>query len=240
MTFRLCATVAPVSCSSPVSLPHFVPLSILARIRAALAGGGPPGPGPDAGGSRPGPGTSYRTRSDPEPGPRLDLLAERLADYRALVRRASPAGLGAAVSAALADRGARRVVVPPGLDLGQAALPGGIEIVTDNDLSAAELDAFDGVITGAAVAIAETGTIVLDGSPGQGRRAVTLVPDYHLCIVSAGQVVEIVPEAVARLAERADRPLTWISGPSATSDIELKRVEGVHGPRTLEVILVGP
>jgi len=229
-----------VSCSSPVSLPHFVPLSILARIRAALAGGGPPGPGPDAGGSRPGPGTSYRTRSDPEPGPRLDLLAERLADYRALVRRASPAGLGAAVSAALAARGARRVVVPPGLDLGQAALPGGIEIVTDNDLSAAELDAFDGVITGAAAAIAETGTIVLDGSPGQGRRAVTLVPDYHLCIVSADQVVEIVPEAVARLAERADRPLTWISGPSATSDIELKRVEGVHGPRTLEVILVGP
>ena len=240
MTFRLCATVAPVSCSSPVSLPHFVPLSILARIRAALAGGGPPGPGPDAGGSRPGPGTSYRTRSDPEPGPRLDLLAERLADYRALVRRASPAGLGAAVSAALADRGARRVVVPPGLDLGQAALPGGIEIVTDNDLSAAELDAFDGVITGAAAAIAETGTIVLDGSPGQGRRAVTLVPDYHLCIVSADQVVEIVPEAVARLADRADGPLTWISGPSATSDIELKRVEGVHGPRTLEVILVGP
>ena len=213
---------------------------ILARIRAALAGGEPPGPGPDAGGTGAGPGTSYRTRSDPEPGPRLDLLAERLADYRALVRRASPAGLGAAVSAALADRGARRVVVPPGLDLGQAALPGGIEIVTDNDLSAAELDAFDGVITGAAVAIAETGTIVLDGSPGQGRRAVTLVPDYHLCIVSADQVVEIVPEAVARLAERADRPLTWISGPSATSDIELKRVEGVHGPRTLEVILVGP
>ena len=112
--------------------------------------------------------------------------------------------------------------------------------MTDNDLSAAELDAFDGVITGAAAAIAETGTIVLDGSPGQGRRAVTLVPDYHLCIVSADQVVEIVPEAVARLAERADRPLTWISGPSATSDIELKRVEGVHGPRTLEVILVGP
>ena len=213
---------------------------ILARIRAALAGGGPPGPGPDAGGSRAGPGTSYRTRGDLEPGPRLDLLAQRLADYRALVRRASPAGLGTAVSAALVDHGARRVLVPTGLDLGHAALPGGIEIVTDNDLSAAELDAFDGVITGAAVAIAETGTIVLDGSPGQGRRAVTLVPDYHLCIVSAGQVVEIVPEAVARLADRADGPLTWISGPSATSDIELKRVEGVHGPRTLEVILVGP
>ena len=130
------------------------------------------------------------------------------------------------------------MVVLPGLD--PAVLPDGIEIVTDDGLSAQDLDGFDGVVTGAAVAIAETGTIVLDGLPDQGRRAITLVPDYHLCIVHAAQVVEIVPEAVARLAAQADRPLTWISGPSATSDIELKRVEGVHGPRTLEVILVGP
>ena len=96
------------------------------------------------------------------------------------------------------------------------------------------------MVTGAAVAIAETGTIVLDGSPDQGRRVVTLVPAYHLCIVHAAQVVELVPEAISALAAAADRPLTWISGPSATSDTELKRVEGVHGPRTLEVILVGP
>jgi L-lactate dehydrogenase complex protein LldG len=168
----------------------------------------------------------------------LDLLSERLRDYRATVRRAAAAGLATTIGEALTDRGARRVVVPPGLDL--PALPAGVEAVPDDGLTPQDLDAIDGVITGAAVAVAETGTIVLDGSADQGRRAITLVPDYHLCIVHAAQVVELVPEAVARLAESADRPLTWISGPSATSDIELSRVEGVHGPRTLEVILVDP
>jgi L-lactate dehydrogenase complex protein LldG len=217
---------------------------VLARIRAALADGGEParpasaGTGPAPDGPDAGNGTGFRTEGDREPGQLLDLLAERLTDYRALVRRTSPAELAATVNSALAERGARRMVVPPGID--PSVLPEGIEIVTDDGLSAPDLDAFDGVITGAAVAVAETGTIVLDGSPDQGRRAITLVPDYHLCIVRAAQVVEIVPEAVARLAAQADRPLTWISGPSATSDIELKRVEGVHGPRTLEVILVGP
>jgi len=204
---------------------------VLARIRAALADGGEPA-------RPPGTDTAFRTQGGLDPGQLLDLLAERLTDYRALVRRTSPAELAATVSLALAERGARRMVVPPGLD--PSVLPEGIEIVIDDGLSAADLDAFDGVVTGAAVAIAETGTIVLDGSPDQGRRAITLVPDYHLCTVHAAQVVEIVPEAVARLAAQADRPLTWISGPSATSDIELKRVEGVHGPRTLEVILVSP
>jgi L-lactate dehydrogenase complex protein LldG len=217
---------------------------VLARIRAALADGGEParpasaGTGPAPDGPDAGNGTGFRTEGDREPGQLLDLLVERLTDYRALVRRTSPAELAATVNSALAERGARRMVVPPGLD--PSVLPEGIEIVTDDGLSAPDLDAFDGVITGAAVAVAETGTIVLDGSPDQGRRAITLVPDYHLCIVRAAQVVEIVPEAVARLAAQADRPLTWISGPSATSDIELKRVEGVHGPRTLEVIIVGP
>jgi L-lactate dehydrogenase complex protein LldG len=217
---------------------------VLARIRAALADGGEParpasaGTGPAPDGPDAGNGTGFRTEGDREPGQLLDLLVERLTDYRALVRRTSPAELAATVNSALAERGARRMVVPPGID--PSVLPEGIEIVTDDGLSAPDLDAFDGVITGAVVAVAETGTIVLDGSPDQGRRAITLVPDYHLCIVRAAQVVEIVPEAVARLAAQADRPLTWISGPSATSDIELKRVEGVHGPRTLEVILVGP
>ena len=180
----------------------------------------------------------YRERGDLDGTRLIDLLEERLTDYRAAVRRAASPGLAAAVAAALTQRGARRVAVPPGLDL--PALPPGIEAVPDDGLSPEDLDGLDGVITGAAVAIAETGTIVLDGSPGQGRRAITLVPDYHLCIVHAAQVVELVPEAIARLAPSAGQPLTWISGPSATSDIELSRVEGVHGPRTLEVILVEP
>jgi L-lactate dehydrogenase complex protein LldG len=184
----------------------------------------------------------YRTHADLETPGLLDLLTERLNDYGSIVRRATPGQAGAAVGEALGQRGATRIVVPPGPDLAGLAdlpgLPGGIAIITDDGLSPAELDAVDGVITAAAVAIAETGTIVLDGSPGQGRRVLSLVPDYHLCILRADQVVGLVPEALARLTP--GRPLTWISGPSATSDIELDRVQGVHGPRTLEVILVEP
>ena len=210
---------------------------VLARIRAALADDGQVnghrGGHPGGDGSAP----SYRTQGDLTGETLLDLLAGRLTDYRAVVRRTTEAELGAAVGAALEQRGVRRVVLPPGLSL--PGLPAGVEAVTDDGLSPQDLDAVDGVLTGAAVAIAETGTIVLDGSPDQGRRAISLVPDYHLCIVRAAQVVEQVPEGVARLAARAHCPLTWISGPSATSDIELKRVEGVHGPRTLEVVLVG-
>jgi L-lactate dehydrogenase complex protein LldG len=206
---------------------------VLQRIRAAL-GRADGDPAPET-------GHGYRTEGTRDRAALLDLLAERLADYHATVRRCAPADLAATVAGALNDRGARRLVVPPGLDgvLDTGALPPGVVAVTDDGLSPEDLDAVDGVITGAAVAIAETGTVVLDGSPGQGRRALTLVPDYHLCIVQAAQVVELVPEAVGRLAGAGGRPLTWISGPSATSDIELSRVEGVHGPRTLEVILVG-
>jgi len=200
---------------------------VLARIEAALrtGGTGPDGPVP----------VLYRTHGDLSLPELLALAASRLADYRAIVRRATAATLAAEVSAALAKRGARRLVVPPGLDI---ELPAFAEVTVDDGLTPAELDTYDGVVSRAAVAIAETGTIVLDGSPGQGRRAITLVPDYHLCVVEASQVVHLVPEAVARLASAAARPLTWISGPSATSDIELERVEGVHGPRTLEVVLV--
>lgn len=199
---------------------------ILARIRTAL-GDGRPENGP---GQADLAGTGYRTSSGLPVADLLGLLTDRLADYGAAVRSCGPAGLAATVGAALAERSARRVVVPPGLDLP------GIEYVTDDGLTARELDTFDAVITNAALAIAETGTIILDGSPGQGRRALSLIPDYHLCILHDSQVVGLVTEAVPLLG--ADRPLTWISGPSATSDIELSRVQGVHGPRTLEVIVV--
>ena len=201
---------------------------VLARIRTAL---GDRPPGPDATIPR-----GYRAATGIDQRQLLDLLADRLHDYGCAVRRAAPDQLMAAVAAALADRGARRVVVPAGLGL--TGLPDDIELVDGDGLSPAALDAADGVITGAAVAIAETGTIVLDGSAGQGRRALSLVPDYHLCLLRAGQVVGLVGEALARLDPA--RPLTWISGPSATSDIELDRVNGVHGPRTLEVILTEP
>ena len=210
---------------------------VLARIRTAL---GSPAQASSAPASQAPPADpvprTYRTSGDLGTAQLLDLLAGRLRDYGCTVRRTTPGQLMTAVGEALEQRGARRIVVPPGLDV--ADLPAGVDIVTDDGLSPSALDAVDGVITGAAVAIAETGTIVLDGSPDQGRRALSLVPDYHLCVVRAEQVVGLVPEALARLDP--GRPLTWISGPSATSDIELDRVEGVHGPRTLDVILVEP
>ena len=210
---------------------------VLARIRTAL--GRSPTAGAPAGDRVP---RGYRASADLDSAALTSLLIDRLRDYGTAVRRCPAGEVAVAVREALAARGARRVVVPPGLSLDGAAPDGaaldGVTLLADDGLSPAELDAVDGVITTAALAIAETGTFVLDGGPGQGRRALSLVPDYHLCVLRPGQIVAIVPEAVARL--HPGRPTTWISGPSAISDIELDRVQGVHGPRTLDVILVEP
>ena len=188
---------------------------ILRRVRSALDGVSPVVEVP-------------RAPRVPDRGDLVALFAERVADYRAVVTRCTPSDLPSVVAEVLAGA---RAVVPPGLGLD---VPGA---VVDEGLTAAELDALDAVVTRAAVGIAETGTIVLDHRPDQGRRAISLVPDLHVCIVDASQVVADVPDAIALLDPA--RPLTWISGPSATSDIELDRVEGVHGPRTLHVVLVG-
>ncbi|MGX1913705.1 LutC/YkgG family protein [Streptomyces phaeochromogenes] len=167
----------------------------------------------------------------------VDLLAENLADYRAQVHRCDADGLAATIAGLLAARGSTSVVVPTGLDPEWLAAIDVTRVPDRLDSTPAELDRVDSVVTACAVAIAETGTIVLDGGPDQGRRRITLVPDHHICVVRVpAQVVSSVPQGLERLDPA--RPLTWISGPSATSDIELDRVEGVHGPRTLEVVLV--
>ncbi|MEV6330484.1 LUD domain-containing protein [Streptomyces sp. NPDC051909] len=203
---------------------------ILGRIRAAVAGA------PEA----PEPERSYlRQHAPDDPAALVDLLHENLADYRAVVHRTDTVGLAGLVARLLAGHGARSVAVPPGLpEEWLTGLPEDVELRPDDGgLTPHQLDVTDAVVTGCAVAVAETGTIVLDGGPAQGRRALTLVPDLHVCVVRVpDQVVASVPLALPRLDPL--RPLTWISGPSATSDIELDRVEGVHGPRRLEVVLL--
>ena len=164
----------------------------------------------------------------------MDLLVDRLVDYKATVLRAAADEVPDAIARGLSDAGVRgRVLVPPGLPDGWC--PEGV--ADEPGFTPYDLDGFAAVVTASAAACAQTGTIALDGSPDQGRRAITLVPDVHVCVVRADQVVETVPELVGRL--EGTRPTTFISGPSATSDIELERVEGVHGPRNLIVVLVG-
>jgi L-lactate dehydrogenase complex protein LldG len=188
---------------------------VLQRVRAALGPDPSPVQVPRA----------YRRTTELERADLLDLLVERLRDYRAVVLRTSD------VAAELAGLG--RLVVPDGFP---EQWLGAADVVCDTGLTARALDALDGVVTTCAVAVAETGTIVLDAGPGQGRRALTLVPDHHVVVVRADHVVGSVPEAL-RLLDPT-RPQTWISGPSATSDIELQRVEGVHGPRRLTVLIL--
>jgi L-lactate dehydrogenase complex protein LldG len=169
---------------------------------------------------------------------RVELFCRRVGEYRSVVHRVDEAGVAALISSVCGERGARTLVVPAGVPA--AWRSAAVELVDDSGLSALELDGVDGALTGCTAAIAETGTIVLTASPLEGRRAITLVPDLHICIVRESQIVQLLPEALALVAagglER--RPITFISGPSATSDIELSRVEGVHGPRTLVVLVV--
>ena len=207
---------------------------ILARVRTALRDV-PADETPD---DVPVPRDYLPAHASDDPRALADLLAENLADYRAHVHRCTPSQLPATIARLLLEHGSKTVAVPTDLPADWLAEAGGVSQVPDSaELTAAVLDTIDSVVTGCALAIAETGTIVLDAGTAQGRRALTLVPDHHVCVVRAPeQVVASVPLALPRIAPT--RPQTWISGPSATSDIELDRVEGVHGPRVLDVVLV--
>jgi L-lactate dehydrogenase complex protein LldG len=215
--------------------------AVLARIRAAN-GRKPAATAPAAAATAPASAPpiprDYATRSPLAPAAVADCFAERVDEYRATVHRLAAGEVAERVVVLARERGARRLAVAPGVP-GEWR-PDGLELVEDHGLAATALDQIDGALTGCALAIAETGTLVLDGAPRSGRRALTLVPDWHACVVEADQIVGSVPEAIARMHEAATagRPLTLVSGPSATSDIELRRVEGVHGPRSLDVLLV--
>ncbi|MFD4294655.1 lactate utilization protein C [Rhodococcus sp. NPDC058505] len=180
---------------------------------------------------------AYRTGRTMPDGDRIDLLVDRLVDYKAHVHRCAAAEVADTITRVLGEIGAHRVGVPAGLDDSWLSTFGGEVQVDSSETPAPRLSELDAVVTASTVTAAETGTIFLDGSPDQGRRALTLVPDVHLCVVTVDSVEVGVPEALARLVP--ERPTTLISGPSATSDIELERVEGVHGPRTLHVVIAG-
>jgi L-lactate dehydrogenase complex protein LldG len=206
---------------------------ILGRIRAALVDVPAAEAAADVAVAR-----DYRRAGELTGDALVARFAERVADYEARVRRVSTAELGEAVTEGCAEMGLRRVVVPAGFP--EAWHPRQVELLQDDGMSAAQLDEVDGAVTGCASAIAETGTLVLDGEGNCGRRVLTLVPDHHICVVTADQIVELVPEAIAAVAPAVRErraPITLVSGPSASSDIELSRVEGVHGPRHLLVLI---
>ena len=216
---------------------------ILRRIRHALDDGGARAAVDAAPASVPAEPASEPTEANASGGTdheeMIGRFAEVTADYRAVVERCGPQQLAGTIEAALQANQVGSVVIPPGLDREWLSAVTA-DLIEDEHLTTADLDHCDAVVTAAAVAIAETGTIVLDHTPDQGRRALTLVPDVHVCVVRESQVTPDVPDAIhlLRPAIDAHRALTWISGPSATSDIELNRIEGVHGPRHLHVIVL--
>jgi L-lactate dehydrogenase complex protein LldG len=212
--------------------------AILGRIRSALKDVPQVSPSEDVAVD-----WQYGLRPEGAADDMIGLFVERVEDYKAVVETVAADDLAAGIVAVLTAAGIDSVVIPAGAaeQWHQAVADKGIAVVTDDPvLSHQQLDGTGAVVTGSRVGIAETGTIVLDHAADQGRRALSLVPDLHVCVIRADQVVSDVPEAVQRLQASIDarQPLTWISGPSATSDIELNRVEGVHGPRTLHVLLV--
>lgn len=212
---------------------------VLGRVRRAIAGVPADEPAAWDPAHDLDPEAAYDREPMRTPGLKPDLFAERAAEYGAAITRVNGSGELAAAIATIADRhGAARVAVARGFP--EDWRPAGIDLPEEPELTVRQLDEADGVLTTCALAIARTGTIVLDGGPGQGPRRLTLVPDLHVCVIEARQVVGTVPEAIQALkgAAQAGRPLTFVSGPSATSDIELERVQGVHGPRQLEVVLV--
>lgn len=184
---------------------------------------------------------AYRREGSAPREEMIERFIERVSDYKVAVLRVSEPDLPGAIATMCTARNVHRLVVPA--DLPQSWITAGLELLRDEPpLSNSQLDQSDGVLTACALGIAQTGTIVLDGGSGQGRRALSLLPDYHLCVIFESQIVDLVPEAITQLADAVrlrGQPLTFISGPSATSDIELNRVEGVHGPRTLDVLVVG-
>jgi L-lactate dehydrogenase complex protein LldG len=208
--------------------------AILGRVRAALAGDG-------AGADEAAEGEGYERQGSLTLGERVELLEHRLDEYGARTVRCGPGEIAGTVAVLLTGGGKRRVATPAGVP--REWLAEGVEWVLDdglsNDgLSNEELNGVDGVLTGASAAVAISGSIVLQHGPAEGRRVITLLPDYHLCVLFAEQVVETLPEAFARMGDGGGRPITFISGPSATADIEMTRIKGVHGPRFLDVILV--
>jgi L-lactate dehydrogenase complex protein LldG len=178
----------------------------------------------------------YRKAGTLDAQERLLLFEDRLHDYGSEVFIRSEEQLPATIAHALISRGKHDLILPAAIP--DRWLPDGFAFRRDENISYEELDRSQGVLTGCALAIAETGTIVLRHSEQEGRRALTLIPDYHLCVVYAEQIVELVVEGFRKMNEFSRAPITTISGPSATSDIEMTRVQGVHGPRTMDVILV--
>jgi L-lactate dehydrogenase complex protein LldG len=202
---------------------------ILSRVRGAVAESAPVRQ----------PGEPADPLADTSSDAAVERFVDRIVDYKADIDQIGPSGIAHAVAAACRTHAIGALLVSDGVPAEwlTGVAEGGVRLIPDApDLTSADLDAIDGLLSGCAVAVAETGTIVLDGSAAQGRRVASLVPDVHVCVVAADQLVASVPQAIARLD--GTRPATWISGGSATSDIELNRVEGVHGPRTLHVLFV--